>query len=203
MNFMDRYNNKYRMKKIVIFASGNGTNAQRIIEFSKSEKSTFMVSAVFCNNPKAYVIQRAKLLNIPCVLFDRLQFAGDGPDSVMANLNAFDPDLIVLAGFLWLVPSKIVATFPDRIINIHPALLPKYGGKGMYGDRVHQAVLDHKETESGITVHYVSDKYDDGDIIAQYKCKVDSFDTVETLASKIHQLEHEWFPQVVNDLCRR
>ena len=191
------------MKKIVIFASGNGTNAQRIIEFSKSDKSSFSVSAVFCNNPKAYVIQRAKLLNVPCVLFDRSQFLGEGPDSVMANLNTFDPDLIVLAGFLWLVPSKIVASYPDRIINIHPALLPKYGGKGMYGDRVHQAVLDHKERESGITVHYVSEKYDDGDIIAQYKCDVDSSDTVETLASKIHLLEHEWFPKVIDDLCRR
>ena len=191
------------MKKIVIFASGNGTNAQRIIEFSKSDKSSFSVSAVFCNNPKAYVIQRAKLLNVPCVLFDRSQFLGEGPDSVMANLNTFNPDLIVLAGFLWLVPSKIVASYPDRIINIHPALLPKYGGKGMYGDRVHQAVLDHKERESGITVHYVSEKYDDGDIIAQYKCDVDSSDTVETLASKIHLLEHEWFPKVIDDLCRR
>ncbi len=191
------------MKKIVIFASGNGTNAQRIIEFSKSDKSSFSVSAVFCNNPKAYVIQRAKLLNVPCVLFDRSQFLGEGPDSVMANLNTFDPDLIVLAGFLWLVPSKIVVSYPDRIINIHPALLPKYGGKGMYGDRVHQAVLDHKEPESGITVHNVSEKYDDGDIIAQYKCDVDSSDTVETLASKIHRLEQDWFPQVVNDLCRQ
>jgi phosphoribosylglycinamide formyltransferase-1 len=191
------------MKNIVIFASGNGTNAQRIIEFSKSGKSAFVVSAVFCNNPNAYVIHRAKQLDVPSILFNQSQFAGDGSDSVMANLAALDPDLIVLAGFLWLVPRKIVETYPDRIINIHPALLPKYGGKGMYGDRVHQAVLDHQEPESGITVHYVSEKYDDGDIVAQYKCAVDPSDTVETLASKIHLLEHEWFPKVIDDLCRR
>jgi phosphoribosylglycinamide formyltransferase 1 len=191
------------MKKIVIFASGNGTNAQQIIEFSKSNRSSFKVAAIFCNNPQAYVIQRAKQLDVPCILFDKPHFNGDDSDSVLAQLSQINPDLIVLAGFLWLVPKKMVSLFADKIINIHPALLPKYGGKGMYGDRVHQAVIDNKDTESGITVHYVSERYDDGDIIAQYKCVVDSSDSAETLASKIHQLEHQWFPVVVDELCRK
>lgn len=191
------------MKKIVIFASGNGTNAQRIIEFSKLKTSSFTVVAVFCNNPQAYVIQRAKQLEVPCVLFDKSHLNGDDSDSVLAKLSQINPDLIVLAGFLWLVPKKMVSVFADKIINIHPALLPKYGGKGMYGERVHQAVIEHKETETGITVHYVSEKYDDGDIIAQYKCVVDPSDSPETLASKIHKLEHEWFPVVVDELCRK
>jgi phosphoribosylglycinamide formyltransferase-1 len=190
------------MKKIVIFASGSGSNAQRIIEFALNEpNASFRVEAIFCNNPNAFVIQRANEFNIPCYLFDKAQFNSINQNSVFSKLQEINPSLIVLAGFLWLIPDFMVKSFPNKIINIHPALLPKYGGKGMYGERVHQSVIEHKESESGITIHYVSEHYDEGDIIAQYTCSVVAKDTAESLAQKIHTLEHQWFPVVINDLC--
>ncbi|MEI6346317.1 MAG: phosphoribosylglycinamide formyltransferase [Bacteroidota bacterium] len=191
------------MKKIVIFASGSGSNAQRIIEFALNEpNSNFRVEAIFCNNPNAFVIHRAKKFNVPCYLFDRAQFNSMNQNSVLSKLQEINPSLIVLAGFLWLIPDFIVKSFPNKIINIHPALLPKYGGKGMYGERVHQAVIEHQETESGITIHYVSEYYDEGNIIAQYKCSVAANDSADSLAQKIHTLEHQWFPVEINDLCK-
>lgn len=191
------------MKKIVIFASGSGSNAQRIIEFALNEpNSNFRVEAIFCNNPNAFVIQRAHNHNIPCVIFDKDQFLSTNANSVLSQLQEINPSLIVLAGFLWLVPESIIHGFPNTIINIHPALLPKYGGKGMYGERVHKDVIEHQETESGITIHYVSEYYDEGNIIAQYKCSVAANDSADSLAQKIHTLEYQWFPFVINNLCK-
>ena len=191
------------MKKIVIFASGSGSNAQRIIEFALSEpNANFRVEAIFCNNPNAFVIQRAKEFDIPCFLFDKEKFNSTNQNSVFSKLQEINPSLIVLAGFLWLIPPFMVKAYPNQIINIHPALLPKYGGKGMYGERVHQAVIENKESESGITIHYVSEHYDEGDIIAQHKCSVDTKDSADSLAQKIHTLEHQRFPVVINDLCK-
>lgn len=188
------------MKKVVIFASGSGTNAQQIIEFSHLEKSTFKVEAIFCNNPNAFVIQRAKTLNTPCIVFNRDEFNQNGPNSILEILNDIKPDLIVLAGFLWLVPTNIINAFSGKIINIHPALLPKYGGKGMYGENVHKEVIKNKELTSGISIHYVTEKYDDGDIILQKTCQIENQDTPDLLAQKIHNLEKEWFPQTINKL---
>lgn len=189
------------MKKVIIFASGSGTNAQRIIEFSRTKESNFSVEEIFCNNPNAFVINRATTLNIPHLLFDKTDFNATNNTSVYQKIIDINPDLIVLAGFLWLIPSNFIQKFPQKIINIHPALLPKYGGKGMYGERVHEAVIKQKEKESGITIHYVSEKYDEGDIIAQYKCDIIDTDDADTLAQKIHILEHKWFPIVINNLC--
>lgn len=189
------------MKKIIIFASGSGSNAQRIIEFSRTPASNFSVEGIFCNNPNAFVINRAAKFNTPHVLFNKTDFLETNNTSVYQKIIDINPDLIVLAGFLWLIPSNFIQKFPQKIINIHPALLPKYGGKGMYGERVHEAVIKHKEEESGITIHYVSEKYDEGDIIAQYKCNIIDTDDAETLAQKIHILEHKWFPIVINNLC--
>jgi phosphoribosylglycinamide formyltransferase-1 len=156
------------------------------------------VSYVFSNRSNAGVIDRAKRLNIRTFVFDRNMFFES--DEVLNRLSEISPDLIILAGFLWLVPEKMVKTFPNRIINIHPALLPMYGGKGMYGDRVHQAVIDNGEKEAGITIHYVNEKYDEGNIIFQGKCLVEKDDTPESLAGKVHQLEYEHYPRVITQL---
>lgn len=187
------------MKKIVIFVSGSGSNAQRIVEFAKNESLTpFEIEAIFCNNPKAFAIQRAEKLDIPCVVFNRKEFYESS--EILIALEQIKPDLIVLAGFLWLIPQAVIEAYRNKIINIHPALLPKYGGKGMFGDRVHQAVLDHAEKESGITIHYVTENYDEGDVILQKTCPVRADDTIESLATRIHALEHQWFPVVVEQL---
>ncbi len=191
------------MKKIVIFASGSGSNAQRIVEFSRLNTGSYFVAAIFCNNPHAYVIERSRQLEVPCYLFDKTRFNGNDSNSVMAQLSGINPDLIVLAGFLWLVPEKIVNAFLGKIINIHPALLPKYGGKGMFGEIVHQSVLASNESESGITIHYVTEKYDDGAVIIQKKCSVSKADTAETLAQKIHELEYHWYPVVISQLLEK
>lgn len=190
------------MKRIVIFASGSGSNAQRIIEYSKTEPSVYTVEAILCNNPNAFVIDRAKQLNIPCIVFNRAEFNQSDSNSILQVLSDIKPDLIVLAGFLWLVPKCIIDEYSTKIINIHPALLPKYGGKGMYGEIVHRTVIENKEKESGITIHYVTEKYDDGDIIIQKSCIVTTDDTINSLAEKIHQLEHEWFPKTINELLK-
>lgn len=185
------------MKNIAIFASGSGTNAQKIME--RFESSTeIKVSLVLVNNPEAGVIQRAEKFKIPVIVFNRNQFSST--DEIVNSLKENQIDLVVLAGFLWLVPQNMVAAFPNKIINIHPALLPKYGGKGMYGDKVHEAVIASGDKESGITIHYVNDKYDDGAVIAQFKCAISSMDTPDSLASNIHKLEHEHFPVVIENL---
>ncbi len=185
------------MKNIAIFASGSGTNAEKIMERFASSKD-IKVSLVLVNNPEAGVIKRAEKFNVPVVVFDRNQFSKS--DEIVNVLSRNSIDLIVLAGFLWLIPENIVNAFPHKIINIHPALLPKYGGKGMYGEKVHQAVVQSGESESGITIHYVNEKYDDGAIIAQYKCVVEAEDSADAVASKIHKLEHKHFPEVIEQL---
>lgn len=187
------------MKKIVLFASGAGSNVENIVNFfAKNEKVE--ISKVYTNNPNAYVIGRCDRLGVDCKVFGRKEFRETG--SVLAELQGIAPDLIVLAGFLWLVPNDIVQAFPKRIINIHPALLPKYGGKGMYGQKVHQAVIDNRESETGITIHYVDEKYDEGTVILQAKCQVDNTDTADDVARKVHELEYEYFPKVIADLLK-
>ena len=185
------------MQKLVIFASGSGSNAERIATYF-AEKGTAQVQAILCNNPQAGVLARAKRLAIPSIVFDRQAFYHS--DIVLNILKSLQPDLIVLAGFLWKVPPYLTEAYPSKIINIHPSLLPKYGGKGMYGAHVHQAVIDNSETESGITIHYVNEHYDEGNIIFQAKTEVLPTDTPDTLAEKIHQLEYQHFPEVISKL---
>lgn len=182
------------MKHIAIFASGSGTNAQAIIEyFLKNPVAT--VDLIVCNNPKAYVVERAKEFHIPVRMVTRKEFYES--DDLLNQLSGMKIDLIVLAGFLWLIPENLLKAFPRKIINIHPALLPKYGGKGMYGSRVHEAVIAGKEKETGITIHYLNEKYDEGEIIFQSSVPVTVNDTPSTIAEKVHKLEHENYPEVI------
>ncbi|MBT8259009.1 MAG: phosphoribosylglycinamide formyltransferase [Bacteroidia bacterium] len=185
------------MKRIVIFASGSGTNAENLIRFFHNNSEAGVVQ-VLTNNPRAKVIDRCNSLNISCLCFNRTAFYNT--NDVLDLLEMKNPDLIVLAGFLWKIPETLIAAFPDKIVNIHPALLPKYGGKGMYGMHVHQAVIDKGEKESGITIHYVNENYDEGAIIFQAKCPVGAIDTPESLVEKIHALEMKHFPKVVESL---
>jgi phosphoribosylglycinamide formyltransferase 1 len=185
------------MRKIAIFASGSGTNAENIIKYFSNKKSARVV-LVLSNKPEAYVLKRAEALNINTGFFDRNDFYRS--DTVLNRLILSDIDFIVLAGFLWLVPDNILKRFENRIINIHPALLPEYGGKGMYGEKVHSSVIANHETESGITIHYVNQHYDDGSIIFQAKCKVEASDTADSIAVKVHALEYEHFPVVIEDI---
>ena len=185
------------MKQIVIFASGSGTNAENLIGYFQ-DRSGASVVQVLTNNPRAKVIDRCNRLKVSCVVFNRTAFFQT--DDVLDLLKLKSPDLIVLAGFLWMIPEKIIKAFPGKIINIHPALLPKYGGKGMYGMHVHEAVISNKESESGISIHHVNERYDEGAVIFQAKCSVDPSDSAEDLAAKIHQLEMEHFPKVVESL---
>ena len=183
------------MKNIVVFASGSGTNAERIIKFYIDNPSINIV-CVLTNNPNAGVIARAKSLNVDYKVFNRNDFYNT--NSVMDILKEYNPDLIVLAGFLWLVPEIMIDKYEDKIINIHPALLPKYGGKGMYGMRIHEAVINNCEEKSGITIHKVNKKYDDGQIIFQKSFDIVAGETPQTLAKKIHHLEYEHFPEVIH-----
>ncbi len=182
------------MKKIVIFASGNGTNAENIIRYGQ-EKGTYKVALVASNKPDAFVLKRAGSIGVPTFVFNRKEFYET--NTILRLLDRFSPDLIVLAGFLWLIPENIVDSWHKKIINIHPALLPKYGGKGMYGHHVHQAVKNNNEKESGITIHYVDKQFDTGQIIFQKKCPIVETDSPDDIAEKVHQLEHKFFPQVI------
>ena len=184
------------MKKIVLFASGSGTNAENIILYF-NQKLTAKVVSVFCNNPNAKVLDRAKNLNVPTVVFSKEEL---NIGFVLNKLEKYKPDLIVLAGFLWQFPASIIEKYPNSIINIHPALLPKYGGKGMYGMKVHAAVLEKNEPETGITIHYVNEHYDEGNIIFQQSVKIDDCKTPEEIAAKIHELEHKHFPMVIEEI---
>ena len=182
------------MKRIVIFASGSGTNAENIIKFF-SNRDDASVILVLTNNPHAKVIDRCNNLKISCLSFNRTAFYNN--DDVLDILKTQDPDLIVLAGFLWKFPESILHEFPNKVINVHPALLPKYGGKGMYGKYVHEAVVANKEKETGITIHYVNEHYDEGAIIFQTSCPLEPSDNAALVAAKIHELEMEYFPKVV------
>ncbi len=185
------------MKRIVIFASGSGTNAENLIKFFQKRESGSVV-LVLSNNPHAKVLERATSLKVSALSFNRIAFTQS--DDVLNILKTAKPDLIVLAGFLWKFPDFILNEFPNKVINIHPALLPKYGGKGMYGNFVHEAIVKNKEVETGITIHYVNEHYDEGAIIFQTKCAVKVNDTSEDVAAKIHELEMEHFPKVVEGL---
>jgi phosphoribosylglycinamide formyltransferase-1 len=185
------------MNKIAILASGSGTNAENIIKYFSNSNSA-KVKLVLSNRREAYVLKRAEALNVKTWIFDCNDFYTSG--NVLDILTRENIDFIVLAGFLWLVPENILERYKNRIVNIHPALLPRYGGKGMYGDKVHKAVLENRDSESGITIHYVNKYYDEGDIIFQTKCKVNKDDTVESLASRVHELEYEHYPRVIEKL---
>jgi phosphoribosylglycinamide formyltransferase 1 len=182
------------LKKIAIFASGSGSNAEKIAEYF-AETQSINIELILSNNSKAGVIERAKRLHIPVLLFDKKTFYET--DKIPQLLHNQGVDLIVLAGFLWLIPENLIKKFPNRIINIHPALLPKYGGKGVWGHHVHEAVVANHETESGITIHYVNEHYDEGGIIFQAKCEVLPNDSPDDVVSKIHELEHLHFAKIV------
>jgi formyltetrahydrofolate-dependent phosphoribosylglycinamide formyltransferase len=187
----------FKHHKILIFASGSGTNAEQIIRHFLPN-SNVEVLGVYSNNPSAFVLDRAKQLGVSTHVFNRKQF--NNPEDLLKDLIAQSPDLIVLAGFLWKVPCHIIDAFPNKIINIHPALLPKHGGKGMYGHHVHQAVIDAKEMESGISIHYVNSQYDQGAIIFQAKTTIGPDETPKSLAQKIHNLEHRYFSEEIEKL---
>jgi len=184
-----------KLKKIVIFASGSGSNAEKIAEYFKDK--SLQIVRIYCNNPEAGVIERAKRLGIPCRVFNREEYKSG---LILDELKADAPDLIVLAGFLWLIPTSFVQAFPNKMINLHPALLPKFGGKGMYGHHVHDAVVAQKEKESGITIHFVNEHYDEGNIIFQGFYPVLATDTAEDVAAKGQVLEHKHFPEVIEKL---
>jgi phosphoribosylglycinamide formyltransferase-1 len=182
------------MIKIAIFASGSGSNAERIVEFFSSNDEV-EVTLILTNNPAAGVIERALRLNIPTLIFNKRLFSKT--DKIVEILRSQQIDWVVLAGFLWLVPNNLTRAFENRMINIHPALLPKYGGKGMWGHHVHEAVVANQEKETGITIHYVNEKYDEGEVIFQAKCDVDESDSPNDVAKKIHQLEYQYFPEII------
>ena len=191
------------MKQIAIFASGAGSNAKKIIEHfalpDQKGNSPAKVTLVVCNKPDAGVLKIAAENNIATLIIDKEKFfRGNGYTDELAAAGI---DIIVLAGFLWKVPAALIKAFPKKIINIHPALLPKYGGKGMYGHFVHEAVVANKETETGITIHYVDEVYDHGQIILQASCQVTEKDTPDTVAKKVQLLEHRHFPATVALLC--
>jgi formyltetrahydrofolate-dependent phosphoribosylglycinamide formyltransferase len=185
---------------IAIFASGQGSNAQKIIDHFRGH-AYIKVAAIVCNNPGAGVLKIAEKENIPAIIIEKEKFfRGDG---YLDELKKNQVDLIVLAGFLWKLPSSLLKAYPDKIINIHPALLPGYGGKGMYGLHVHEAVLANKEKESGISIHYVDEVYDHGKIIFQARCPVLQTDTADSLAQRIHALEHEHYPVIIEEVVRK
>jgi len=188
------------MKKIAIFASGNGSNAEHITRYF-NQNIAVEVCLILTNNPQAGVLARANNLAVPTFVFNRNEFLHS--EKVLEILLEKEIDLLVLAGFLWLVPANLLKVFHNRIINVHPALLPKYGGKGMYGMRVHEAVIESGDERSGITIHYVNEKYDEGQIIFQAKVEVKPTDTAESLASKIHELEYAHFPVVIEEVLGR
>lgn len=182
------------MKKIAIFASGSGSNAENIVNYFVDNQS-ISIDLFLCNNPAAGIIERGRRLGIPTLLFDKKTFTKT--NKIVELLQNQQIDYIILAGFLWLIPENLIRTFPNKIINIHPALLPKYGGKGMWGHYVHEAVVANKETESGITIHLVNEHYDEGKIIFQASCQLDQTDTPESVAKKVQALEYQYFPEVI------
>ncbi|MCD0488278.1 phosphoribosylglycinamide formyltransferase [Pedobacter sp. MC2016-14] len=186
--------------RIAIFASGSGSNAQKLMEhFKRSDDAEIVL--VLTNNPDAYVLQRADNFEIPTHVFNRDEFYRS--EEIINLLERLDIDLIVLAGFLWLVPKTLIQKYPGRIINIHPALLPKYGGKGMYGDHVHNAVIAAGETEGGITIHYVNENYDEGEYIYQGRYRIEKDDNLEMVKFKGQNLEHTQFPKVIESVVKK
>ena len=200
LSFYEKDPNLYtilKIKNIVLFASGSGSNVENIVSYFQDSPKV-SISAVLTNKKDAKVLERCDRLAISGLYFNRVAFYDS--DCVLDILKTFSPDLIVLAGFLWKIPEKIIRAFPNKIINIHPALLPKYGGKGMYGNKVHQAVKANGDAETGITIHYVNENYDEGAIIHQAKTAIALEDDVEQIAQKIHALEYDHFPRVIEKL---
>lgn len=189
-----------KMTKISIFASGSGSNAENIINYF-SDNDGIIIDSIISNKADAFVHERARKLGVESFTFSKEEFAD--AVKILDLLKRREVDFIILAGFLLKIPSKLINAYPDKIINIHPALLPKYGGKGMYGDRVHKAVVEACERESGITIHYVNENYDEGNIIFQAICEVLPSDTYEDVANKVHKLEYEYFPKVIEKVISR
>jgi phosphoribosylglycinamide formyltransferase-1 len=188
------------MHRLAIFASGSGSNAQNIADYFKGSHE-INVSLILANRPDAYVLERAKNLGIPYKLFNRTDFYET--EIVLDLLKEYQIDYIILAGFLWLVPGYLLKAYPDRILNIHPALLPKFGGKGMYGEKVHQAVIEAGEKRTGISIHIVNEHYDSGQIVFQDSFEILPGDTPESIAKKVHELEYRHFPRVIEEVVRR
>lgn len=184
-------------RNIAIFASGNGTNAENIIKYFSGNKD-IKVKIVMANKTDAFVLERAHRLGIPTLYINREQWAD--ATHILTLLHEQQIDFIVLAGFLARIPDALLHAYPNRIVNIHPSLLPKFGGKGMYGNKVHEAVVTAGETESGITIHYLNEHYDEGQIIAQYRCPVMPNDTPQDVAIRVHALEYEYYPKVIEQL---
>ncbi len=184
--------------KLVLFASGGGSNAVKIIDHFTNHSNIEVIS-IFCNNPSAGILAKAKDLNIDTKLFTREEYKNGG---VLKALQELDTDFIALAGFLWLVPSEIVKAFDGKILNIHPALLPNYGGKGMYGMNVHTAVFENKDKESGITIHEVNERYDEGEYVFQAKVDVSSCKSPQEIASEVLAIEHQNFPRVIEEFIQ-
>lgn len=194
----DPQHNDQSVTRLAIFASGAGSNAQKIIDYFRDDR-TVNIALIVSNKPKAGVLHIAEKENIPALVIEREQFFADGYVAVLKQKKI---DWVILAGFLWKVPVSLIQAFPGRIINIHPALLPKYGGKGMYGHFVHEAVIAAGETQSGITIHYVDEHFDHGETIFQAKCAVDANDTPDSLAQKIHALEYRYYPATIRNLIK-
>ena len=186
-----------KTKRLVLFASGSGSNVENIVQYF-NDRPNVIIASVLTNKRDAKVLDRCNKLKINGLYFNRNAFYNT--DCVLRVLKSLQPDLIILAGFLWKIPENLIKNYPNQIVNIHPALLPKYGGKGMYGSHVHQAVKDNADLETGITIHYVNENYDEGAIIHQSKTLVSTHDSVEEIAHKVHQLEYEHFPKVIEKL---
>ena len=186
-------------KKLAIFASGSGSNAENICNYF-SNHSGITVVLICTNKLDAFIVKRAKKLNIPVTFITKTELNNfDGLHKTLQNTKV---DFIILAGFLLKLPAIMVKKYPNRILNIHPSLLPKYGGRGMYGNAVHKAVLENKETESGISIHFVNQNYDEGKLILQVKCSVSTNETLDTLVAKIHQLERDYFPFAIEKILK-
>lgn len=188
------------MKRIAIFASGNGSNAQAITEFSNHRNSHFSVALIVSDNADAGVLNRADRLETPAFVIPRKEL---GSADTLALLHQYQIDIIVLAGYLGLIPLTLLEVYRGKILNIHPALLPEHGGKGMYGEYVHRSVLEQGDKESGITIHIIDAEYDRGQILCQVRCRVEPNDTPQALAMRIHRLEHIYYPVVINDFVER
>ena len=187
-------------KKLAIFASGSGSNAENICNYF-SGSSDIEVALICTNKRDAFIVKRANKLNIPVYIFTKYEL--NNFVDLHKKLQSIDVDVIILAGFLLKLPTIMVDNYPNRIINIHPSLLPKYGGKGMYGRNIHKAVIENKETESGISVHFVNKNYDEGEIILQKKCAISANETIETLIQKIHKLEYNYFPAAIERTLKK
>ncbi len=188
------------MKRVAIFASGSGSNAENIVRYFRKDENV-TVPLILSNKKDAYIHERAKRWGVPSFSFTKKEF--DEADLILEMLAQYEIDFIVLAGFLLKVSEPILKAYPGSVVNIHPALLPKFGGKGMYGDKVHKAVVAAGEKVSGITIHYVNENYDEGDVIFQAECALSPADSPEEVAQKVHQLEYRWFPQVIAEVLKK